>query len=277
MKKKLIYSTAIAALFSASAVLAGGPEMVVMPPSPFDGFYVGGSIGYHHTGFDMTGNLDFVQNVLPFFPATINLADQNGGDSANSAYGGVHGGWGRVFAHRYYAGIEGFGDFGSNSGSITTNVVTLPFLAGPLLTVTNSAKVGDDWGVAARLGILLSPTTLAYAKLGVEWADLSSTVSTSVLGTPLTRLPATTSSSSSSGFLWGFGVEQFVWRDLVSVFAEYTYVNLGSVSTTSSWNFLPGFFFPPPNFFGVQISNNSSADVSSFTGGLNIHFGRNWF
>lgn len=287
MKKKLIFSTAIAALFSASAVLAGGPEMVVMAPSPFDGFYLGGSGSFHQTGFDIDSNVNIFSNI-GIIPFTIPFANQNGGDSSTDAYYGVRGGWGRVFMNRWYAGIEGFADFGNANGSITNSTspaaalaFLTPVVLGTSTSLTNSARVGNDWGVAARLGILLSPTTLGYAKLGAEWANVKASVNSgaTVFGFPLGPLFSGSNSSDESGFLWGFGVEQFIWRDVVSLFAEYTFVSVGSVSTSNGLNFAGIFetFFNPDAFSGLLANNTVSADISSFTGGLNFHFGRNWF
>lgn len=282
MKKKLITPavaaivSASAALLSCSAVLAGGPqEMVIMAPSPFDGFYLGGSGSFHLTGFDIDGDLNFVNTVgIPF---TFPLASQSGGDSSTDAYGGIRGGFGRVFMRRWYAGVEGFADFGTATGSISNTALPSAPL-GTTANLTNKGQVGTDWGVAARLGVLLSPTTLAYAKLGAEWADVKAQISDSesLFGFSFGPFFASSNSSNQSGFLWGFGLEQFVWRDVVSVFAEYTYVSLGSTSTTGAFNFLPNFVPDTTAFIGPQATNKVSANISSFAGGLNFHFGQRW-
>lgn len=265
--KKLIFSTAFAALLSSSAVFAGGPDMMIMPPSPFNGFYIGGSGSFHHTGFENDSNLNLVNNGFFFTPFNVTLASQNGGDTSTDGYYGVRGGWGKVFMNRWYAGVEGFADFGNADGSTSTTL--LPTVANGL-TITNSDHVGTDWGVAARLGMLLSPTTLAYAKLGAEWADVESSVSSNLFGNTL--FLNSSDSNNESGFLWGFGLEQFIWKNMVSLFAEYTYVSLGSVSSTASFNLVN----PADGFFGFTATNTVTADISSFTGGLNFHFGEDW-
>ena len=84
MKKKLISSTAIAVLFSASAVLAGGPEMVIVGPSPFDGFYVGGFGSFQQVGNDIDGQADLVLNKNKHNEnetTTFKIATQSGGGS----------------------------------------------------------------------------------------------------------------------------------------------------------------------------------------------------
>lgn len=279
MKKSLIFSTAFSALLSASAVFAGGPEVIMMPESPFNGFYIGGDGSFHHTGFETSSNVNLVSNItggrfIFALPFSVPLATQSGGNTSTDGYYGVHGGWGKVFMNRWYAGIEGFADFGNADGSVTTTV--LPTINGGA-SITNSGHVGTDWGVAARLGILLSPTTLGYAKLGAEWADVQSSISSTNFNQFVNPILSSSSSSNQSGFLWGFGVEQFVWKNMVSLFAEYTYVTLGSQSTTASFNLLPtNNRFPQGTFFGPQATNSVTADISSFTGGLNVHFGEDW-
>lgn len=275
MKRKLIYSTAVAALFSASVVLAGGQEMVIMPKSPFDGFYLGGGVSLHQTGFSIDGSTAFFDNEEFGSSFTNTLATQSGGDTSTDVYGNVRGGWGKVFMNRYYAGIEGFADFGNANGSINNTLLPNAIFT---TNLTNSAEVNSTYGVAARLGMLLSPTTLAYAKLGVDWASIKSSVNGTSVSEGLFNPGTTTfadnsSSQTEAAFLWGFGLEQFVWRDVLSVFAEYTHSEFGSVSTTSN------LIFPneeEDEQAGFAFTNSSSADVSAFTGGVNIHFGRDW-
>lgn len=276
MKKKLIRLTAAAALLSASAVYAGGPDMVIAMPSPFNGFYLGGSVSMHQTGFDIDGDAAFF-STLGLFPFSIDLASQDGGDSSTDAYYDVHGGWGHVYMNRWYFGVEGFADFGNADGSI--NNTLLP--GSPIFTanLTNSAHIGTDYGVTARLGMLLSPTTLAYAKLGAVWASIKSSidVSANLLGfaIPPNGLGSTSNSDTESAFLWGFGVEQFIYRDVVSLFAEYTFASFGSTSTTLN---IPVLVDDETGLttVGFTLDNSVSADVSAFTGGLNFHFGRAW-
>ena len=57
MKKKIIYSSVLAALLSASSIaLAGGIE-VIPEPDYFSGLYVGGIIGVHHNTFNGSSGL----------------------------------------------------------------------------------------------------------------------------------------------------------------------------------------------------------------------------
>jgi opacity protein-like surface antigen len=292
MKKKLISSTAIALLFSASAVFAGGPEMVIVGPSPFDGFYVGGFGSFQQTGFDIDGQTDFVKNK-DNKTTTHTLATQSGGDTDSSGYYGVRGGWGKVFMNRWYGGVEGFAAFGNAKGSISTTVFPAEHSDHnsdhdsdhdsdrDSTTFTNSARVNTNWGVDARLGTLLSPTTLAYAILGAEWVNIKACVDGTADGGDTTFVNGC-NSESKPGFLWGFGAEQMIWKN-VSLFAQYTYVNPQKVTVNVSNNVHDDHGGDTvgdcdhDNKSSIRFSNTVKSEISAFTGGVNIRFGSNLF
>lgn len=279
MKKKLIYSAAVAALFSASAALAGGPEMVMTAPSPFDGFYFGGNVSFHQTGFDIGNTIDFFEfdtEDTGGIVFTTPLGTLEGGDSSIDAYFGIQGGFGRVFMNRWYAGVEGFAQFGSANGSIVE--VLFPGNDDFMINLTTSAHIGAQYGVDGKIGILLSPTTLAYAKLGADWASVRSSIDSVVTldGADIVPVDGSTSSTQCA-FLWGFGVEQFIYGDTLSVFAEYTHAEFGNTTNNQTvvteQEVEDGFIVEQE---GYQVTSTASAKVSAFTGGLNVHFGRNW-
>jgi hypothetical protein len=276
-KPQSLALAAFAALFSASA-FAGGPEMLLPAPNPFEGFFVGGTVSLNQTGYQFNSQLDFSRQKCVINPSTVvtttEIASQEGGDTEDRAYGGVRGGYGKTFRGRWYAGVEGFGSFGNSDGETVTTL----FPDNPDFTasLTNDGHVGDNWGVNAKLGVLLSPTTLAYSRIGVVWAKIKSTVDVSTeernASTPIT---SSSSSKNQSTFLWGFGVEQFVWGDAVSIFGEYTHANFTGVTTSAD--------FPnqadsddsdairsSSDFF--TFKNTTKVTISAFTGGINFHF-----
>ncbi len=273
-KPQSLALAAFAALFSASA-FAGGPEMLLPAPNPFDGFFIGGTVGLNHTGYEMDSSVSsFRKKCLhdPSSPTVVTpLISQSGGDTDDEVYGGIRGGWGKTFRGRWYGGVEGFGTFGNSDGEVTQT-----FFPGNQVftaTSTNDGHVGDQWGVNAKLGILLSPTTLAYTRLGVIWADVQATIDVDAfvpgLNSSISILDAS-NSNNQSAFLWGFGLEQFVWGDMVSIFAEYTHANFNSVNVSTD--------YPPtvdptnPPRAGLTFSNSVKPELSTFTGGVNFHF-----
>ena len=202
----------------------------------------------------------------------------------STGYYGIHGGWGKVFMNRWYGGIEGFAAFGNADNSVSTTVFPEITSTSTSVTFTNSASVKTNWGVDARLGTLLSPTTLGYAILGAEWATVKACINGTVntVNGGNSSFVDSCSSESKPGFLWGFGAEQLVWRN-VSIFAQYTYTELQDVTTSTMNNFK----FPNGgdnsgdcdhnNKSGIKFSNTVSTEISAFTGGVNVRFGSNLF
>jgi opacity protein-like surface antigen len=267
MNKKIICSMTLSAFLATSAAFAGGAEIVTAPSAnPFNGFYVGGNVGFHQTGFDINGSTTLSSTIVAprLRPFSVELANQNGGGNSTDGYIGPRIGWGKVFQNRWYTGVEGFADFGKANSSVSATLLpTVDFVK-----VTNSAQIGDNYGIAGRFGVLLSPTTLAYTKLGVSWAQIKTSVSFDTLN----NTASNSNKEVKPGFIWGVGAEQFVWKDLVSLYAEYTYESFGSVSTSAT--------LPIAETITGQANLNfnasSNAAVSAFTGGVNVHFLKNW-
>lgn len=278
-KPQSLALAAFAALFSASA-FAGGPEMLLPAPNPFDGFFIGGTVSLNQTGYEIDSSLQKFRTKRncskksPGLTTTTTIASQDGGDTDTEVYGGVRGGWGKTFRGRWYGAVEGFGSFGNSDGDISTTL--FPGSTSFSLTQTNDAHVGSQWGVDAKLGLLLSPTTLAYTRLGVIWADVEATIDVNqTVASDAPFAPASgniidaSNQKNQSAFLWGFGLEQFVWGDMVSIFAEYTHANFNSVSVSAQ---LPATTedFQPSN--GIILNNSVKPELSTFTGGVNFHF-----
>jgi|GEM_PF-1381215 len=340
MKKKLITSVALSTLLSASAIFAGGPEIIIQPDY-FSGFYVGGTGAFHHVSLDSTSNVLVPSDItlgpiLPLFASQViipagTFSSDNGSGSAFTGYGGVQGGFGKVFSHQWYAGIQGFGEWGSASNTATTQSATpavvstigLPLGILNITTVTTQSssnsttvKIGNDYGVAAKLGYLITPTTMFYGKIGAVWADITTSNNTVqgasrdrtiILNTPIVPVnlltlnahtDATLTGSSSNedtktAILLGIGAEQFVYGDMISINVEYDYANYGSVNTSTNMTAagnsnitISNAVVPPiviPIFSGSGIPTNvvssasGNAKVSTLLAGLNFYFGRNWF
>lgn len=312
MKKKMIYSSALAALLSASSIaLAGGPEIVPVEDY-FSGFYIGGTGSLHHATLDGSSSVDFIGDdpaVNPLaavlVPGTLFSAELNGGSV--DGYGGVQGGFGWTFNHVWYLGVQGFGEWGQQSDTSTSDSKLVDFnILGidtdvATATSTTQVKISNDYGVAAKFGYVVAPRTLVYGKVGASWADIQVNNTATVVN-DFNILPpvvenvhsvATASSSSSDnkiGLLLGIGFEQFVWEDLVSVNVEYDYVNYGTVSTgptpliLNSTTTVLGVVVPPdaddlPADFQTALTTqaNGSATVNAILAGINFYFGRNWF
>lgn len=272
MKKKMIYSSVLTALLSVSSIaLAGGPE-IIPEPDYFSGFYLGGMGGVHHNTFNTNSSVQATQNVVfapglgIFFPSitllnagTIASTDASGGEYGG--YGGIQGGFGKVFNHQFYIGMQGWGDWGSTS-TTSTNTRVAPFAPvsftvgveqpatvtitpNASATTSTTTKISNDYGLAAKLGWVVAPRSMLYGKVGASWATISvnNSVNTSsgtniaINNTTVFNSNTSFNGSSSSGdqnkvgLLLGVGFEQFVYQDIVSLNVEADYTNYGNVST----------------------------------------------
>lgn len=312
MKKKIIYSSALAALLCASSIaFAGGPEEVIIPIEDyFSGFYVGGTGSVHHADMDGSSQVNLTQNITILgrnLPAGNVLNYDTSGASVDG-YGGVQGGFGWTFGHRWYLGIQGFGEFGSQN-STSTNNSTLVNVSARNNTITDVAtissstttRVQNDYGVAGKLGYLLFPRTMVYGKVGAVWADIKVTNSFTATNNFNARslnpnnpnfinVVATAGNGSNNednkcGLLLGLGAEQIVYQDWVSLNLEYDYANYGTVNTgpvqlfgNIAVNTGQGSRTinnqPIPLPFNTQASGD--ATVNSFLVGVNFYFGRHW-
>lgn len=322
MKKKIIYSSVLTALLSASSIaLAGGPEIIV-EPDYFSGLYIGGIGGVHEASFDGSSTVFRPESVTLFnggfllpsvvLPSgTIATNDVDGGEFAG--YGGVQGGFGKVFNRMFYVGIQGWGEWGeaSETDNEFRNVPFSPFTGILGITTftpaasassTTTAKIKNDWGVAAKLGWLPGPRSMIYGKIGASWANievsnsvnvnaslLSNTVNGLITSSTVFNASASTSEENTKiGLLLGVGFEQFVWSNVVSINVEGDYVNYGHVSTSSAnltgslsntttigGAVLGPFVFPFTS--NIQTQATADAAVTSLMAGLNFYFGSNWF
>lgn len=323
MKRKLLGVSVCASCFTAVAAFAGGPEIVIKPDY-FSGFFIGGTGAFHMAGFSTSSSIVALQPVgaglvafgepqyqETFFPSgTLMSADVDG--NAYDGFYGVQGGVGKVFNHRWYAGVTGFGEWGSqvntaNAASHSLNQEgNIGVTPGSALieTVYNSSttvKISNDYGVAFKPGFLFSPTSMIYGKVGAVWANIK--VSNSASGDnaysafnvgpelAFTRTAAFTGLSNNTenklALLLGIGFEQFIYRDVVTLNIEYNYANYGHVSTSTNTTGIvtygggvapivpAGTAAPLDNPVTIQAS--ASAKVSTLLGGINFYFGNRWF
>jgi opacity protein-like surface antigen len=199
MKKKLIYSSVLTALLSASSVaLAGGPE-IIPAPDYFSGFYIGGMGGVNHMTYDGTSSVNQASPLESFF-GVFKFIDRGPLDQVDLAgggwggFGGIQGGFGREVGEQYYVGVEAWGDWGSTSDTNSQNnsftsstdfpsfhipvddviIITDPTRVGRSVNanVSTTVKIRDDAGVAAKLGWVVAPRSMIYGKIGASWANI---------------------------------------------------------------------------------------------------------
>lgn len=328
MKKIKLYSTGILALMAFSSALAGGPDIIIVEPNYFNGFYVGGTGALHYGSFSGWTNLDDFSGRTAAVGTTASdltnpiVTINSFSDGVFDGYGGVQGGFGRVFRifnQKFYAGIQGFGEFGSQEVTSTVNADATNIISqtdsNSITTGTSSEtsntsttiSIDNDYGAAFKLGYLIAPTTLLYTKIGVVWAEInvsSSFSDTTLLNTTRTDNKGTsvqvtsnsttfTSSGSSSdtksAVLLGGGLEQYIYKDMVSLDIEYTYAHYGTVKTSSPIFESNSTFLQTTDNGKVTTQTNSNSNllagtmqtsgtvnVSTLSLGLNVYFGKDW-
>lgn len=324
MKRKLIYASLLTGCFTALAAVAGGPEVIV-EPDYFSGFFVGPTGAFHMAGFAGSSTIIAPNQVKPvlitdptslfnqsnLFPQGALLATNINGNAYDGFYG-VQGGVGKVFQHRWYAGVAGFGEWDSQSDTTNGFSSSMNQIFAPgtgeggggsttmeaQYTSSTTVKISNDYGVAFKPGFLVAPKSMVYGKIGAVWANIQ--VSNAATGQSIftltqaggeipVRINATFSGSSSNSetkpaLLLGIGFEQFIYRDIVTLNVEYNYANYGTVSTTTSSTGAVVFSGATPNlppsatFNGpVIMQASANAKVSTLLGGLNFYFGSHWF
>ena len=174
------------------------------------GCYIGGNAGGGWHRIDQTANTNTAGAAfvppLPF-----------GVSEGSDLIGGVQIGCDYRFAGNWVAGVQGMFDFG---GVKSSNASTDPRLTA--FGEFQQTTTRDVYTATARLGYLLTPQVLGYAKGGAAWTR----VDTQVFGTIPFFFPSESAQTTRAGWTVGGGVEWMFARNW-SVFAEYNYIDFG--------------------------------------------------
>ena len=237
MRKMIFASVALAAL-SAPAAAADLPSRKAAPVapvstvSPWDGFYAGVNAGYvwdaspamslsaYQTGFSST-TLRPVYSTYGWAAGATAYLNNSGGIFGATA------GYDKTFGN-FLVGVAGNFEtpLGGNGKSVTFPVAPLA-LPGAMPTI---AQIGTDWkfafGATGRIGYLITPNWLIYAKGGPAFLQTG----TSVTGGSAMAIANGYGSSAPlwAGYQVGGGVEWMTGLPGWSVKAEYLYENLGT-------------------------------------------------
>jgi len=140
----------------------------------------------------------------------------------------------RMQVGNFVFGIEGDGAWkrASDSGALIVNSVETGFLKSE--TFTGSLKQGWDGSVRGRAGVLVTPTTLAYATAGLAFGEVCGSFSYkgTLANGPAILATATGARSwceTQTGYTVGGGVETEI-RKGIKARAEYRYTDLGDFS-----------------------------------------------
>src|SRR3974390_1891005 len=246
MRRFLVTLTVVVTMTVALAPLVPAADLPTSAPVVtaynWNGFYVGGNIGYSwgngDSWYNDPGFLGFVPT--PFF------VSQN----MNGVIGGGQIGYNWQYQDNWVFGVEA--DF-QGSGQKDSSSISSPFSVflddNNLPTVfsinqTLEAKILWFGTVRARAGLLINPTLLAYLTGGLAYGRIS--VAGTITDTSVPMAWSFGSTPTNFGWTLGGGIEgaipsttDWTWK------VEYLYIDLGSVSgagfdpdflSTFNWN-----------------------------------------
>jgi len=251
MKKQLqlsLISIAVASLALSSVSFAAKGEGYkgenykgeAMAPCPQPltlngGFYLGADVGY-----------DMYQSEHEFAinPAGPDNFSTDPTLSASGWAGGLFAGYGMYFNDVWYLGAEVFGAW---SGASSNHNITFTTTTN---TLNENAKFSSDGNVGIDVipGMKLNPATLAYVRLGYNWADLEAQDNVTFDGT---SIDSSSNSNWQGGFHWGVGIESAFYENW-SVRAEYTYTSFSNLNNDTS-TYSSTFENPSDNQFMVGL------------------------
>jgi outer membrane immunogenic protein len=260
--KKIVLATVLAALGSASALAADlGPRaytkapMMAAPISTWQGFYIGGNVGY---GFG-----DSKTDFAFFGPVSVfNLAAPTLKTDLRGVIGGAQIGYNWQIGS-FVAGIEadfqGSGIKGDASGPVM-NLNSTPPVTVPGFLTNSSEKLSWFGTVRGRFGVTATPDLLLYATGGLAYGEVKT--STDAGGSPFPDFPVGFS-KTKTGWTAGAGAEWMFARNW-SAKVEYLFLDLGKDSALG--------VSPLPLFSLLSVGYHWRTQENIVRAGVNYHF-----
>jgi outer membrane immunogenic protein len=248
MRQIMVVSLSAAALNIACAPVVLAADMPVKAPAyatapafvadPWTGWYLGGSAGARFNKDTWTGT----GFEIPVLPALFSGRDNPHDFNSTSARFGLYGGYNWRVQQMWVVGVEA--DI-AWTNSRKTSASGIP---GLVTATTDSVGVKDGWdgGLRARLGYLITPSTLLFGTGGVSWMNSEASVScggtiiTSLCtGSNIATLRTDTVSKTMVGWTVGGGAETVVMRNWL-LRGEYRYTGYAGYHATFLANGGPG-------------------------------------
>ena len=233
------------------------PAPVVVAAPSWTGFYLGAEAGldWNTSGWNTTG-------LGPGF-VVDNTASTNFTQFGGRV--GLYGGYNWQFSPTAVAGVEAniAGDF-LRSKSQTGIPGTLTNFAGAVTDRVSSGGSNFDASLRARLGYLVTPSTMIYGTGGIAFANPKYSINCPSGATSWCAVAESGSSSPVQvGWTLGAGVETQVWRNWLARL-EYRYSGFGGKNTT---------FFPNGGVGGSdQVAVRTRFSTNTISLGLAYKF-----
>jgi len=192
----------------------------------WSGLYMGLGVGARASQSELTTN-----SVT--FGTPVNLAGFSTSQSVDGTgfRGSPYLGFNWQFMPRWVVGVEGDVGFANQTTTLSGNFT--PLLRTGLAADSTSMKATWDASLRGRIGILLTPATLAYATGGVAWQhyEVSSTCVSDTCASIGASPAGAANSTTKPGWTLGGGIETSLWHHWLAR-AEYRYADFGSESFT---------------------------------------------
>jgi len=227
MKRLLMLSVAFSTLVAVQGNAADLPIKSARAPAPvmsydqWNGFYVGGNVGYGIGRLDTSSANAVVLGANA--GTTSTTADQR---SLSGVIGGGQLGWNWQTSPNWLWGLEA--DFQGSDQKLSASSVSQAIAGGIVQTTTESLQTKLDWFGTARLrtGYIVG-NSLWYATGGLAYGRVESTSSIARGPSVPTLVGAGSVSSTKTGWTAGGGVETKLAGNW-SAKLEYLYMDLGS-------------------------------------------------
>ena len=230
MKKVSLLALALSTTITSGASAQTAVAQVVNPAAPcavpcpcpkaFQGFAFGGNLGYGIGASQLKNSTSLKSVATPAAVSTVN-------DTFNSAYQGVDGGLLVGYTHRFNnfaVGLDFYANWTSAKGQGSENIVNTAATSTGATNTTDTfgLKLQNTLDLRATFGYVINNLVLPKFMLGWENASYQVTASQAL------NVPGAANQSNTSrlnGFLWGFGVDFLVAKNIVCGL-EYTGVAL---------------------------------------------------
>jgi outer membrane immunogenic protein len=182
------------------------PVAAVDYGDPWSGFYIGGAIGYGWNNGDGTGT---GTTILGSGSTAFSTSPQG-------LVGGLHAGIGSHFGGNWYIGGEVAGGIGTLDGTAQN-----PGFIGNINSKTNALV-----SVSGRIGYILTPNMMVYARGGWAWANSEFSI-TGTDGSQFSIKPTV------NGAMAGFGTEYALTRNWIAGL-EYQHYFLSDMNMSTT-------------------------------------------
>jgi outer membrane immunogenic protein len=250
-----LIAASVAALV-ASAAAADLPVKAPPPAPTWDGFYLGGSIGWERTDTNWTTtcftSTGFCGPGNPFFVDGSSPQNFSGSSARYGAYFGLN--W--QVAPTWVVGVEADAAFFDQSSRVTGLVGCATFCGFRPGVTSDSTTFETTWdsSIRARAGFLVTPNVLLYGTGGLA-LQMSNATATCIGATSpwcANDRAQTFTSRVQPGWTAGGGIEWRAW-DNWFVRGEYRY------SGYQSWS--PAFFQGTADEFHATLSSHSQMAI----------------